>query len=116
MKKYRVIFVHDPKLRKIRNNLRSIICHAVWDRLESLRALQDGLDSKYITDDDRMRQNIVYSESLDLQEALRHSICQCGTCQQIENDMMYIPSLKAWNCVKCDSKNLIWYPSIDEVD
>lgn len=111
MKKYRVVFVHDPKLRKIRNNLRALVCCAVRDRIDALQALRDGFDSKHITDYENTKQGVVHTEILDFQEALRKSICMCGTCQRIENDMVYIPSLKAWHCVKCDAKNLIWYPS-----
>ena len=111
MKKYRVISIHDPSLRKIRYNLRRIICHAVRERIVVLRALRDGLDNKQMTDDERVRRGLIYTEILDLQEALKKSICMCGTCQRIENDMIYIPSLRGWHCVKCDSKNLIWYPA-----
>lgn len=111
MKKHRVVFIHDPNLRKIRNNLRRIICHAVRERIIVLRALRDGLDSKLMTDSERVEKGLIYTEILELQKSLKKSICMCGTCQKIENDMIYIPSLRAWHCVKCDSKKLIWYPS-----
>ena len=111
MKKYRVVFIHDANLRKIRNNFRAIIFHAVWDRLEALRALRDGLDNRHMMENERRRRDLIHTEILDLEVALRRSIYQCGTCQGIENDMIYIPSLRGWHCVKCDSKNLIWYPS-----
>lgn len=112
MKKYRVIFIHDTKLRRIRDNLRFLISQAVRDRIESLRALREGILWKDNgSQSEHEKQLDYYAEILDLQEALKKSICMCGTCQRIENDMIYIPSLKAWHCVKCDTKNLIWYPA-----
>lgn len=111
MKKYKIIFIKNPVLRKIRNNLRALIIHAYEDQVRFLRGLRDGFDSDFITPKEEVEQGLIYTEILELQEALRKSICQCGTCGSHDNDMIYIPSLDAWHCVKCDSRKVIWYPN-----
>lgn len=113
MKKLRSISIRDPSLKKIRNNLRLLISHAVWDQLQSLKAIWDGLYSQFMSDEDNVKQGLIYTEILDLEEALRKSICQCGTCKSVQNDMIYFPSLRAWHCVECDNKGLIWFPQLE---
>jgi len=104
MRKAHTIILNNSRLRKVRSNLRLLIAHACWDEMESLRALLDGIAINSI------ESSLIYSQILDIEEALRKSICMCGTCRDLENDMIYFPSLKEWHCVKCDSKKLIWYP------
>ncbi len=113
MRKYRVVCLNNSRLKEIRRNLRLLIFHAVWDRIEALSALRDGFDNEFISSADKVRQGLIYTEIRDLQEALEKSICQCGTCKSVENDMIYFPSLKAWHCTECDHKKLIWFPRLE---
>ncbi|MFW9880790.1 MAG: hypothetical protein ACFFG0_47620 [Candidatus Thorarchaeota archaeon] len=88
----------------MRNNLRLIFAHACWDQTESLRALQCGFVNENI------ESGVLYSQILDIEEALRKFICICGTCRSLENDVTYFPSLKAWHCVECERRKVIWFP------
>jgi hypothetical protein len=107
MKNFRTITIKDPRIRQVRNNLRMIIALACWDEIEFLMALRDSPTNNSLPSDKAIELN---SNILDLQEALRKSICICGTCHSFENDMIYFPSLTAWHCIKCYEKGVIWFP------
>ncbi len=88
MKSKRTIIIKDPDLRKIRNNLRSLIISAC--SVEKAKALntKNGDESKFWA----------------IERPLRASILLCPACFQSDKDMTYNPVLKTWYCIDCYAK------------
>ena len=108
MKKKRSIVIKDPKLRRIRNNLREILIGTVQSREIRLRSEINAISR----DSERhLRRDLTPSESVELQklkdmkseinELTDKSICYCNGCKQINKDMAYNPTLEEWYCVEC---------------
>jgi len=100
IKKLRVISIKNSKLLVIRNNLRLIIFHAVNDYKTFLRSIW------LITTNKSQSENLS-NQMEELSEFFDRSICICMVCQNIMNDMVYIPHHKAWFCVSCWKSNLV---------
>lgn len=108
MKKKRCIVIKDPKLQRIRNNLRKILIGTVQDRRVNLTSEIDAISRD---SEGRLRMNRTPSENAELQkfrdmksqinELTDKSICYCSACKQINKDMAYNPTLEAWYCVEC---------------
>ena len=110
MKRAKTIVIKDPKLRKIRDNLRKILileCVAREEEISArMRKLQLGKDgslrSLSITEGEEI-------SKLDVQLrkymfSMRESICFCQMCHSSNKDMSYNPKLKRWDCVDCSKE------------
>ena len=119
-KKIRIVKLKDPKLRRIRKNLRDVIKLAVKDKFRKLHKLAE----KYLVgrpmtpEEDRMFTKLS-RESEKLMFALSDSIIQCSSgasCNSLEEaikhgfnpkhrptdlDMVWIPYYQKWYCLKC---------------
>ena len=116
VKHRKAIVIHNPKLIRIRNSLRSIIAHAVYNRLIALDALkipfyEKGNDN--LNEFEKIQVAKLYSEEWDLRDALSRSICTCFTCSKNDKDMVYIPELRAWNCIECVNNGMVFIPGED---
>jgi len=110
MKREKTIVIRDPKLRKIRHNLRMILI------------LESGAREKEITDQEK---EILFDkdgkvQSLTIKEeeeaiklaleyrkylfSMRDSICFCQLCHSTDKDMSYVPKFKRWFCVDCSKE------------
>ena len=111
MKKEKTIVVRDPKLRKIRDNLRTILILESGAREEEITAQK----RKILFDKDGNAQTLTVKEerkaiklSLEYRKylfSMRDSICFCQLCHSTDKDMSYNPKFKQWFCVDC-SKDL----------
>ena len=111
MKKKRTILIKDPKLQRIRNNLRQVLIKA-FQHLDF--KLTSEIDAISRDSEGRLKKNIEDSESVELQrlkdiqcqlnEFTDKSICYCEGCKQINKDMTYNPTLKRWYCVECSEE------------
>ncbi|MGV9142095.1 MAG: hypothetical protein ACOC1X_04070 [Promethearchaeota archaeon] len=70
----RVVKIQDKRLRKIRNNLRSIIYKAVYERIDEFKERKKDYDlgnEQYLALNENMK---------NLKRALKKSICMCNAC------------------------------------
>lgn len=121
-KKWKIIRIRTPQLRKLRTNLRTILRLAISDELKRLRELRslyiDNLPN--LTPSQRKRNNYLSNLSNNLLTTYRKSIlnCSCGTpCESAKQsgepshvislgvDMGWVPPLKHWICTKCHERD-----------
>jgi len=76
-KKPRLIVLKDPKLRKIRTNLRTIIKLAYYNERERLGCLADLYIQKTLTPSQQKRRSELNRRNNDLMTAYNNSILQC---------------------------------------
>ncbi|KKL55665.1 hypothetical protein LCGC14_2253160 [marine sediment metagenome] len=110
MRDKRAIIIKDPRLQKIRNNLRDILLEAVSSRWNKLFDEMDKLDytpeGEVRTIDDysssELQKYRAYQrEQSALRDLANRSICKCVTCGKGERDMVYNKSYDAWYCTEC---------------
>ena len=82
MKKKKTVKIQDPQLRRIRNNLRSIL-------ISFAVAKKNEISSNYQRDKSKIR------------KILNRSICLCPSCSRSKENMTYNPGLKEWYCIEC---------------
>ncbi|MFX1489566.1 MAG: hypothetical protein ACFFBI_10490 [Promethearchaeota archaeon] len=107
MKSKRTITIKDPHLKKIRNNLRSLILKAssieklrIHDEEEELRKNDDFYDN----DKFRKMSKELNDKYWSIERPLRASILLCPACFQLDKDMTYNPVLKTWYYTDCYAK------------
>lgn len=82
MKKKKTIILWDPQLRRIRNNLRSVLISFAVDKKNKISS------------------NYQWKKS-EISEILNRSICMCPSCSKSNQDMTFNPKLKEWYCTEC---------------
>lgn len=113
LKHEKIINIRNSHLRRVRNNLRAIIIHAVGAEITALESLEWPYDKRNFDDlneTEKLENYKLYREKWDLQFALDKSICKCYTCGMHDKDMIYNTYLKAWNCVSCIEQGNVWLP------
>ncbi len=119
-KKWKIIQLKDPKLIKIRTNLRKLLKEAV--RSEHLRLRKLGVlyrikdDNKKLTPSQWKREIAITQEGDELLSAMSDSLLQCsyGTgCMTfkknglskdlatLSEDMVWNPIRRRWICINC---------------
>ncbi len=109
MKKKRTIILRTPEMRKIRDNLRSLILkvnrtiqHKINSEIEKIKTHPD-----YFKDHPPELLNRVKELNIQfwkIERPLRASILLCPACFQSDKDMTYNPVLKTWYCIDCYAK------------
>jgi len=110
MKKERAIIIKDLRLRKARNELRTLLNLWFNDQWASIREAGPKF-SKNVQD-----------KCSDLEIMFENSICYCGSCGTSTLDMAYVPTIPStnewdvpnpyaiytheWVCVECNSKRI----------
>ncbi|KKL89290.1 hypothetical protein LCGC14_1916210 [marine sediment metagenome] len=111
MKNGRTISIKDPKLQRIRNNLRLIILKEcakrqmeISDQKHKLRFDKEG---NYIRSDYGTHEIIqgLTDKWWEFERPLRASIIKCATCGKHNKDMTYYKKSRTWYCVDCYKKN-----------
>ncbi len=107
MKRAKTIVIKNPKLRKIRDNLRKILILECVAREEEISARK----RKILFDENRNVRLLTIREeeevlklSLELRKymfSFRDSICFCQLCHSTDKDMSYSPRFRKWYCVDC---------------
>ena len=117
MKKKRSIVVNNPKLRKIRNNLRLLLmswASREWnilnDKETKISYNENGKPRHPNTyTDEEKRERIRLSSLMDENRSLvRNSICKCFRCVATDKNMTYNPVEKAWFCFQCYEELKQW--------
>ena len=123
MEKKRVIKIRNPKLKEIRNNLRTIFIKGVmvqWRILhDEIRRLRfDNLGNRKLIDDMTSEEQVRYRDlqkmESQLTDAIERSICQCYTCGKADQDMIYNPDYSAWYCVECYNITQSFYRGVKQ--
>ncbi len=107
MKKKRTISIKDPKLRKIRNNLRLLLSKAAsvqWRlHFDEQHKLNTDLNGNFRNMSESKKQKAAeLTEKMRKIHILRDkSIIQCPVCKRIDRDMTFNPEFKEWYCTQC---------------
>ncbi len=94
MKNEKTIIIKDPRLRKARNELRTLLNLWFNDQWASIREA----GPKYSED--------VRDKCSNLKIMFEKSICYCHSCGRSTLDMAYVPSMNEWICVECNTKRM----------
>jgi len=106
MKEGRTIIIKDPKLQRIRNNLRLIILKEcskrksdISDQKHNLRFDKNG---NYIRATEKTTKKIqgLTDKWWEIERPLRASIVKCPICNKHNKDMTYHKKSKTWFCVE----------------
>ena len=113
--KWKIIALKDPKLIRIRANLRKLFAEAVnseIDRLDKLENLYENKDK--LTPSQEKRRFALHQKGMNLLSAWRDSILSCsfGPCETFElkktgtylEDKVWNPLQKRWICINCYNK------------
>ncbi len=103
MKRRRAIVIKDPLLRKIRNGFRGLFRHWASDLGIAINLSES---SNTIEATKRLE---------EISQVIRRSICYCRDCGRVDEDMVYVPEMKEWICVECDSKMSYFKKVKDEI-
>jgi len=111
MKNGRTICIKDPKLQKIRNNLRLIILEESSRRKSEIRdqeyAINHDKDGNYVrsSEEDIKGLQELTNKWWEIERPLRASIVKCATCGKSNKNMTYHRKDRTWDCVDCHRKN-----------
>ena len=116
MKKDKTIRIKDPKLRMIRNNLRSIIKRAEYkkfkelsEEIRKLMHIRNYRDGKKPTPEEDEQAQKLSNERDRIENALERSIIYCPECKRTDKDTRYFTKWAEWVCVDCYDKVVkIW--------
>lgn len=105
MRDRRAIFIKNPSLKKIRNNLRDLWYRAVSNKGKKLSDKMNELQSEKIFKDlshgDQQKYRAYQNEKYLLEDSSRRSILMCVSCGKGGRDMAYNKAYKAWYCTEC---------------
>jgi len=111
MKKKRYIRLKDPRLRRARTELRTLLS-LVWDKQVS--DLYDQIE--VIINDDSLdletkiyRKDRVRKKIADLNSIYDRSPIGCRVCRNRDRDLTYVPALDTWYCEPCYEFNQDYY-------
>ena len=117
MKKEKIIIIKNPRLKKVRGNLRKILLQTISSKIDQLEELEELIIEERGL---RNKKRIELRDEIDKLFSLRGgSICRCGnggSCLSLKKfrkehpmnrmdftdlDMAYIPEQGEWFCVEC---------------
>jgi len=111
MKRKQTIRLKDPRLRKARTELRTLL-HLVWQ--EYRRALSDQIDAIYndksLDYESRTKKvGQIIDEIKTLDFTYNHSCIRCRVCGHQDLDLTYNPKDSTWYCESCYRANQEYY-------
>ncbi|MFX1498426.1 MAG: hypothetical protein ACFFBH_12945 [Promethearchaeota archaeon] len=110
MKDKRAIIIKNPKLQKIRDNLRDILIqefHVQWKRLFNERtniSRYNDEKPKSVRDmisDEKKRFRALQEQETELSFSFDKSILVCVSCGKGHRNMVYNKAYDAWYCTEC---------------
>ena len=113
MKKKLTIKIKDPRLRKVRYELRRLLqlvksakIHEILDKKKVVGETEGFWDRNH-PDYKRLHKQMqeLASQENDLSYAYNSSIAWCAVCQSADKDMTYNPVSKKWFCIECYTSN-----------
>lgn len=110
MNKKRTIIIKDPRLQKIRNNLRSLILEASRSVQHKLMSKKEEFSKRIIKETDgdhgmlHDQSRMIEKQIQMIDHHLDASIIFCPICFKSNKDMTYNPIVKKWYCTECYEK------------
>ena len=107
MKNGRTISIKDPKLQRIRNNLRLILLKECSKRKSGIRDQEHDLtfdkEGNYIraSEETTMKIQNLNDKWWEIERPLRASIVKCPGCNKHKKDMTFYRKTRTWYCVQC---------------
>jgi len=110
MRDKRVIIIKNPRLQKIRNNLRDVLIqayHAQWnmlfDQMDKISRDDNGRPKSVrdMTPEEKKRFRDLQEQENELSNLLDRSILTCVACGKGHRDMVYNKAYDAWYCTFC---------------
>ena len=107
MKNGRTISIKDPRLQKIRNNIRLFILNEGSRRKSEIRDQKHDLifdeNENYIRASEETTKNIqgLTDKWWDIERPLRASAVKCAGCGKHDRDIKYHRKSRSWFCVRC---------------
>lgn len=123
MKKKRTIIIKNPKLRKIRDNFRSLWIEwgqKMWFELnEEYKEIHYDKNKRPrhpndYSNEERQLVGHIKSKMREIDNYVDNSICKCIVCGKGDRDMTYNPIDKEWYCTKCYQENKEFYKDTKE--
>ena len=106
LKKKRTIIIRNQHLRRLRNNLRSLVIEAcaaeqskIHEEIEKLKLIPDYFETHPPELLKRVKE--LNDKYWAIKTPLRESILLCPACFQSDKDMTYNPVRKEWYCTEC---------------
>ena len=99
MNKKRTIRLKDPKLRKIRTELRTLLVRGTNKRIADLIKKQSSLLDNPSFDGEKS--SLLENQKNKLRKLMDASICCCATCSDMKKDHVFVPKTREWYCEKC---------------
>ena len=107
MKNGRTIIIKDPKLQKIRINLRLVILKEcakrqmeISDQKHDINHDKDGNYVRTSEGGSKILQELT-ARWWEIERPLRASIVKCPSCKKHNKDMTYHRKSRTWYCVQC---------------
>jgi len=107
MKNGRTISIKDPRLQKIRNNIRLVILNECSRRKSEISDQKHDLthdkNGKYVRispETSEILQNLT-DKWWDIERPLRASTVKCAGCNNNNKDMTYHRKSRSWFCARC---------------
>lgn len=103
MNKKKTIRLKDPKLRKIRTELRTLLVREAYKRIANLTDKQGILRERRPLGDENFLEldNQLENQKNQLRKLIKASICSCVTCSDMKEDHVFSPKTREWYCEKC---------------
>ena len=106
-KEKRLITLKDPRLRKIRTELRNLLCKAFelhYSRyIKEMDTVRHDESLNYA---EKKEKNLrIYFESEKLKLHFSRSVVHCSLCVRRDLDLVYNPVLNTWYCEPCYTFN-----------
>lgn len=113
MKKKCTISIKDPRLKKVRYELRMLLQLAKSERIKDILDKEGELqEAKGFWDRGHSNFKILHkevqklsSQENDLSYAYSSSIAFCPVCQEMDKDMTFNPVSGKWFCTECYTSN-----------
>lgn len=99
MRKKRAIIIRSPKLRNIRDELRTLL--KLW-----LSDTEASLIEQQMSTNDRQKYADLQKSLSSLHLSYIRSICICLFCGKSDKDMVFIPKMDQWLCIECNSRRV----------
>jgi len=103
MNKKRLVKINNPRLCKIRKELRQLLLMLFETQINNFFDEKDRVrENSGITYNRKQKRLRELSRKIqDLKMAKRSAPLSCSTCSRVDIDLMYNPTVNSWYCVVC---------------
>ena len=97
-----IVKIKNPRLIKIRNNLRTLLMEIYLDKMNELHKLgREALNSENLRLKSGESHVDIHRNEQKLRRVLNESIIICPNCQSSEKDMVKTKVKRQWVCIDC---------------